>query len=522
MDEHPIKTVVVVGGGSAGFMAALALKMKLPDIAVTVIRSKDIGIIGVGEGSTVPLTRFLHQYLGVHPQKFHDLARPTWKLGLKFIWGPRPHFYYTFGGKQPDARIEGMTKNVGFYCDDDPTMVYDQHGALMEQNKVFGRAPHGGPVFMPDLSFSYHFENERFVQFLEGFAAAAGIRIVEDTVREVARHPETGDVLDLSLASGTTTHADLYVDCSGFTSLLLGKKFGEPFESFRSSLFCDRAVVGGWARGADELITPYTTCETMDSGWCWQIEHEHRVNRGYVYCSSFISDEEAEREFRRKNPKLGPTRIVRFTSGCYRRSWVGNVVAIGNASGFVEPLEATALGVIAMQSWLLADTLIDADRVVRPSLIAEFNQYHIRNWRAIRGCIAMHYKYNTRLDTPFWRECRERTDLAGAERVVAYYQDNGPSLLHRTTIHDPHDQFQNGGYVALLLGMRVPFRRTYTPPERERKHWAAFRQKQDEVARRAMTVREALDVIRSPRWNWGPRPAERAGAARPTVFAMQK
>src|SRR5204863_2733497 len=191
---------------------------------------------------------------------------------------------------------------------------------------------------------------------------------------------------------GATASADLFIDCSGFYSLLLGKAFAEPYTSFRNALFCDRAVVGGWDR-TDEPIKPYTTAETMESGWCWQIEHEHKIIRGYVYSSAFISDEDAEREIRAKNPKIGKTRIIRFVTGRYARGWVKNVVGIGNATGFVEPLEATALGMIAVQSQQLADTLSDSDLRPTPTQVANYNAYHAENWDTIRGFIALHYKF---------------------------------------------------------------------------------------------------------------------------------
>src|SRR5437867_4948504 len=278
MDLRPVNNVLVLGGGSAGFMAALALKVKLPSLRVTVIRSKDIGIIGVGEGSTVPLTSFLHDYLAVGMKKFHETAQPTWKLGLKFIrWGPRPFFFYTFGAQQPDARsVPGLARPVGFYCNDgsdDAGMIYDKYGAMMSHDHVFERAQGGAPGLHG--SVAYHFENEKFVRFLEDYAAALGVTIVEETVAEVRR--DDRGVAALVMQSGGIRTADLYVDCSGFTSLLVGKALGEPFVDFRASLFCDRAVVGGWDRG-DEVIKPYTACETMDAGWCWQIEPEHRIN----------------------------------------------------------------------------------------------------------------------------------------------------------------------------------------------------------------------------------------------------
>jgi tryptophan halogenase len=221
------------------------------------------------------------------------------------------------------------------------------------------------------------------------------------------------------------------------------------------------------------------------------------VNRGYVYCSDFISDEDAERELRSKNPGIGPTRVVKFVSGRYRNIWVKNVVAIGNASGFVEPLEATALGVIAIQSWILADSLVDSDRHVRPTQIATYNSYHSRNWESVRSFIAVHYKFNTRLDTPFWRECREKTDLAGAEPAVEIYRENGPSGFWGPTVFDPVDQFKAGGYAALLVGQRVPYRKTYEPTARDLQQWKALRQKHAAAAAKAMSVAETLAAVRA-------------------------
>jgi tryptophan halogenase len=309
-------------------------------------------------------------------------------------------------------------------------------------------------------------------------------------------------VSELVLASGRAESADLYVDSSGFASVLLGKALAEPFISFKTSLFCDRAVVGGWTRG-DDAIRTYTTCETMQSGWCWQIEHEKRINRGYVYSSSFISDEQAEREFCALAPKVEKTRVVKFITGRYRDIWVKNVVAVGNASGFVEPLEATALGVISMQSRLLADTLIDCDAKPSASQARLYNQYNARNWDAIRRFIALHYKFNTRLDTPFWRECREKTDLAGAEPVVEFFRENGPSIMWgKELLLDSFDSFGLHGYSTMLLGMKVPYRRTHEPTQKEWEIWRAWQEAMKQRALRALGVKETLAAIRRPGWKW--------------------
>jgi tryptophan halogenase len=373
----------------------------------------------------------------------------------------------------------------------------DPISAMMRHDRAFERGAGGAPKF--HNNFSYHFENERFVAFLEGYASAKGVEILDATVLD-AQVDEAG-ITGLTLADGQQLSADLYVDASGFTSMLLGRKLEEPFVSFESSLFCDRAVVGGWQR-TDEPIKPYTTCETMDAGWAWQIEHETRINRGYVYSSGFISDEQAESELRRLNPKIGPTRIVRFVSGRHERSWVKNVVAVGNASGFVEPLEATALGVVAMQSRLLADTLLACDRQPPPTSRREYNNHHARSWDCIRDFIAVHYKFNTRLDTDFWRHCREATDIGAAQRIVEVYQEHGPTSHWEPTLFDPFDSFQQIGYVALLVGQKVPYHTNYRATEQELRIWENQQQQYQQAAVRAMSVKEALAAIRSPKWKW--------------------
>ena len=490
--------VVILGGGSAGFIAALALKSKLPDLEVQIIRSKDIGIIGVGEGSTPAFTRFLHDYLGMNMKKFFAIAQPTWKLGLRFLWGTRPHFNFSFNAGQMAGAMKELQRIRACYCfkemeNEEPL------SALMSQDRVFERAQNGSPVL--HSSIAYHVENEKFVRFLEEYAVALGATIMDDTVKEVEQN-EAG-VAALRLESGRRETADLYLDASGFASVLLGKALGEPFVSYDKTLFCDRAVVGGWDRKdpEDMVIKPYTTCETMNCGWCWQIEHENRINRGYVYSSGFISDEEAEKEFRMKNPKVGPTRIVRFVSGRYQNVWVKNVVAIGNAGGFVEPLEATALGAMASTCMILTNTLKELNCEMTPSVQRQFNRQQAAIWDDIRDFLAVHYKFNKRFDTSFWRHCWDATDLAGAAELVELYRENGPSLwLNQMFTKD--NPFGTNGYFALLVGQQVENGQRYQPSADELRIWNAERQKNKAMALRGLTVRETLGKIRSPNWRW--------------------
>lgn len=492
-----IQRVIILGGGSAGYLTAIAVKSRLPGLRVDVIRSKDIGVIGVGEGSTYGFTHFLHRYLRIPFKTFFEVARPTWKLGLKFIWGPRAEpFFYSFYNTQLNELLRGLSKSKGYYCDAEMECEHPAT-ALMLHDRIFERQPDGRPAM--HLTLSYHFENERFVQFLEAYATTMGVATIDDTVIHV--HHDDSGVRGLVRKAGPAEQADLYVDYSGFVSALLGKALGEPFVSFKSTLACDRAVVGGWDR-TSEPIKPYTTCETMASGWCWQIEHETRINRGYVYSSAFISDDEAEREFRAANSKIGPTRVVKFTSGRYERAWVNNVVAIGNAYGFVEPLEATALGVIGVQASLLADCLRDADAEPRPTQRTQFNRHVARFWDNIRAFLAVHYKFNTRLKSPFWDHCLNDTDMTGAEEVLEVYRENGPTPLWEPTLIDSANQFGLAGYFAMLVGQCVPYRKTHTPVEAEWNAWNSARRDYRTRAQAGFSVAESLAMIRSPQWQW--------------------
>jgi tryptophan halogenase len=375
----------------------------------------------------------------------------------------------------------------------------NQASALIDHDRVFTRASDGAPQMFRE--FGYHLENQEFVDYLETHASAAGIELIDDKVVEVLQD-ERG-VTAIRLASGAALSADLYVDCSGFASLLLGRALQEAFQSFRATLFCDRAVVGGWNR-TTEPVKPYTSVTGMNAGWAWRIEHETRINCGYVYSSDFISDEAAETEFRAAHPHADATRIVRFISGRYQRAWVKNVVAIGNACGFVEPLEATSLGAICSEAAALTEVLADGDLAPTASAREFFNRRVGESWDNIRRFLAIHYKFNTRQQTPFWDACRRHTDLAGAEEIVSFYEDNGPTDLARIALLTPFDQFTMDGWLTLLVGQRVPYRRHYVPGSSEQQLWARIRASVRTRAQEGFTVPEAHALIRSPRWKWNP------------------
>ncbi len=487
-----IRTILVLGGGSAGLMAAVTLKRRLPALDVKIVRSPEIGIIAVGEGTTVSFPKLFFEYLKLQPKSFYEMAEPTWKLGIRFLWGPRKEFFYSFG-YEFQHRYPDLSRDNGFYSmgADESTPIPGPLSAYMSLGKAFPKQPDGLPQV--HNHHGYHIENKKLVDWLVHTARALGVGFIDATV--TAERGEKG-IEALVTDDGKRLTADLYVDASGFRSELLGGVLGEPHISYKDTLFCDRAVIAGWPR-TDEPILPYTTAETMDAGWCWQIEHETFINRGYVYSSSFISDEAALEEFRRKNPLIATEpRIVKFRSGRFARSWVGNVVGIGNAVGFVEPLEATSLQVICLEASSLADSLIDSLCEPTPSLVAFYNVFNGQAWDDIRDFLAVHYAFNTRLDTPFWVACRNDTQLHGARPIVDFYRENGPSKLAAGHHLHSANSFGMDGYLALLLGQNVPHGKRYVPTAREADSWRTRSVNWMSDAKRGLDVRQSLDALR--------------------------
>lgn len=456
----------------------------MPDLSVSVVRLTDAEL-GLNQSSTPPLTRFLHGFMSLELRKFVEMARPTWTLGHRLLWGPRAHFYSP-NTTQLNHKLPFMSRNNAFYVGDDDAGA-GPLAALMAQDKAFYRNQSGQPMWQWDAG--YQLEQAPFFETLRRLATAIGIEVQDDTLADVTQN-ETG-VTGLVLGSGKTVTADLYIDATEARSLLLGGALKEPFVSYKSSLMCDRMIVGDWNR-THEPLHPYVTCETMDAGWCWQIELQHKIDRGYVYASSFLTDEQAEQEFRRKCPGVASIRHVQFANGRYERGWVKNVVAIGAAEGFVEPLASTELGIVAARSQLLSEIFIETGRRIPSAQVKLYNRHHARLWDGVRRFLALHYKFNTRFETPFWQAARKDVDVAGAETIVEYYRQCGPSSLWGPMLIDPVDIFGPGGYLALFVGQNVPTRVKYEPNMHEKAAWEAEVQKYRAAAHGGVGVAEAL------------------------------
>lgn len=477
-----VDSVLVVGAGTAGLVSALMIRQMNPDLPITVLYSSRIGHIMVGEGIVATTPALLHDRMGLDRSAFYAAVKPTPKFGVRFLWGKNGKFHYTFEPVLAAGGSAFHTLPLGYsFPQDQPFTDYCISSAYMSARKVADMNMQNGTSSERPPA-AYHMENQLFVDFLMETCSRRNISLVEAEVSNV--EAGEGGVERVISKDGRTFTADLFVDCSGFSGALIHGALDEPYISMRDHLFCDRAVIGGWTR-TNEPLRPYTTAETMDAGWCWQIEHRDIVNRGYVYCSDFIDDETAEAEFRRKNPKVSETRIVRFETRHIRRSWVGNTVAIGNANGFVEPLEATNIQLICNYALRVATALSLSRRIV-PAQVKAFNLYTERSWHSVRDFLAGHYKFNTLLDTPFWRHAREATSLGTAEAAVEYYREVGPDPTGMRMLLPEHCLFGADGWLAILIGCGVPYAQNRPLPADEAGRTAFMRKVHANLASRGV------------------------------------
>lgn len=482
------RSVGVIGGGTAGYFAALAIKRRFPELTVTVVESSAVPIIGVGEATTTLMPPFLHQQLGLDIVELFESVGATFKLGIKFEWGPADasYFTYPFGDASPiesfvferDLRPQSLAS----------MLIGDARGPVV-------RAPDGSLLsLLPSLKFAYHLDNKPFVSYLAGAARRAGILHVDTKLVGGEALPAGGGIAALRDASGRVLRFDFYVDATGFRSLLLEGALGSPFESYASSLFCDRAIVATVPQHRG--VEPCTTAETMDAGWCWRIPVVGEDHRGYVHSSAFIDEGAAIAEMRGKNPGMGEPWLVRFRSGRHRNFWIGNTVGVGNAYGFVEPLESTALHMVIIEIAYILEGLARLREVRLDPPYGEIASRSVgAHWDYLRWFLAAHYRYNTRLDTPFWRAARSDVDVSGMGDVLDRFRRQGPWLASnglRFAASDP--TFGYSGLMMLLLGQHAPGSE-HARASMDRAAWDATVARHRGVAARALPHREALGAL---------------------------
>jgi tryptophan halogenase len=484
------RSIGVIGGGTAGYLTALAIRKAHPELEVTLVESSSVPIIGVGEATTPLMPNFLHGLLGFEIQELFDEVKPTFKLGIRFEWGEPgdSYFNYPFG---PSSLLEPYTydKNI---------TNYSLYSMLMSAGALpLVEANHGQHHSFLKPYTAYHLDNVRFVGFLTKKAKERGVKCIDALIDRA----ETCDGFDgcpeiagIHLADGRRLQFDLYLDCTGFRSLLLEKTLQSKFISYEKSLFTDTAIVADVPHGG--RLKPYTLAETMDSGWCWNIPQVELDHRGYVFSSAFCKREEAIAEMRRKNPSMHEHRIVTFRSGRHEVFWQSNVIAIGNAYAFVEPLESTALHMIITQIRLLLDVL--PVRMNERGIPRFLNRKVAEHWDYIKWFLSLHYRFNRKLDTPFWRACREETDVSEHGELLSYFQERGPLSYHPSgpgffKIPDP--LWGPSGIDVILLGQKVPSR--VPLPVGSEADWKERLKLRQEIVSVCLKQEQAIKVLES-------------------------
>ena len=449
--SEPVR-VVILGGGTAGWMTAAALAKLLPGQAdIHLVESEEIGIVGVGEATLPHLREFIRR-LGLDEMEFMRRTRATFKLGIDFVdFGAIGERYiHPFGAYGTD--IAG----VGFHhywlrmkaAEHVPPIGDFSLPIVAARAGRFAPIPDAGDFLDSSYSYAYQFDATRMAPMLRAFAEAHGVRRSEGKVVGVDRDGESGDVAALHTDRGETIAGDLFVDCSGFRALLIGETLDSPWEDWSEWLPCDRAAaLPCTAPGGP--IEPYTRATAMPAGWRWRIPLQHRVGNGYVYSSAHLSDDEACNAILGaiEGEPLADPRVLRFRAGRRTKSWDRNVVAIGLASGFLEPLESTSIHLVQQAVTRLVELF--PERRVDAADRDTFNALVDREYDRIRDFLILHYHATRRDDSDFWNHVRTMAVPETLQRKIDLWRTSARVELYTQGL------FLEASWVAVYLGQGV-------------------------------------------------------------------
>ena len=450
-DAGAIKRIVIVGGGTAGWMTAAALSkfVRGSGRRIVLVESEAIGTVGVGEGTIPPILEFNLQ-LGLDEAEFLRATHATYKLGIEFDgWteaGDR--YFHQFG--QIGRPLNGLSLHqLWLRHRGDPSVGPLAAYSMSAVAAALHRFSHPSPDPADPLSqiaYAFHFDAAAYGQFLRKYAEAHGAERIEGKIVGVEQDGESGLVSAVRLEDDRRVRGDLFIDCSGFRSLLLGQQLGVGFEDWSHWLPCDRAIAVPSARS--EPLLPYTRSTAHPAGWQWRIPLQHRTGNGHVYSSAFMEDDEAERillETLDTQPIADPKRL-RFTAGRRTKAWEANVVAIGLSSGFLEPLESTSIHLI--QHGVQKLLSLFPSRGINPVERDEYNRHMVNSYEPVRDFIILHYFANRRPE-PFWNQMREIGLPDTLQHKIDLFRQHGRVFRYNEELFDVPS------WIAVMLGQEI-------------------------------------------------------------------
>lgn len=458
----PIEKIIVLGGGTAGYMSAAALAVGTQGSAgrkveIVLIESSAIGIIGVGE-ATLPSIKMFNNHIGIDEKEFIEQTNASFKLGIEFKnWGHLGNrYFHPFGDYGP--RLEGISayqywrksREIG---NQSPLEDYSIASVLARNGKFFPPDPNPNSP-LHNFDYAFHFDASLYAKFLKAHCEKLGVKTVDAKVIMVNQNSESGYIESLELDNGETQSADFFIDCTGFSALLIEKTLATGYTSWRHLLPCDRAIA--MPCESVEQITPYTISTAHIGGWQWRIPLQHRTGNGMVYSSQFWDDEGALSALldNLDGKPLADPNFIKFEAGHRNKFWNKNCLAIGLASGFLEPLESTSINFI--QTGIARFLDLFPTKGFSDDLVNEYNRLSEIEYKTIRDFIITHYKLNTRNDGPLWQYCANMEIPETARIKHNMFANRGEIVMFE------HDAFSEPSWVSIMSGQGL-YANNYNP-----------------------------------------------------------
>ncbi|WP_286233730.1 tryptophan halogenase family protein [Thalassotalea sediminis] len=449
--ENPLSKIVIVGGGTSGWIAAatLAHGFKNSDLEIELVESEQIGTIGVGE-ATIPSLLIVLNSLGINLDDFIKETQGSFKLGIQFEdwYAKGDSYFHPFGSiGKPIAGFDFFQCWLKSKAEGDPTplMAHSPEYVLSERNKFF--LPfEARNTPLERIFYALHLDSTLAGKYLRKFAENLGVKRTEGLIKSVAQNEE-GYIESVTLDDNSQISGDFFIDCSGFKGLLIEQTLNAGYDDWSHYLPCNRAVTVQTEKTGE--TKPYTVSTAKEAGWTWRIPLQHRTGNGYVFCSKYISDEEATKTLLDsvEGKPLTEPRIIPFTTGLRKKAWYKNCLALGLAQGFLEPLESTAIHLVTRT--LAFFIRMFPDKSCHQQLQDEFNRRVRVDYEEIRDFLVLHYCTTKREDTEFWRWCQQMKIPTSLERKIDFYKVSG-GLIPGT-----EELFQPTSWYAILMGMQV-------------------------------------------------------------------